>query len=643
MGVTFTGSIFPTQRAAILYSGNQFSSGFKAKNALVIAGRTEYGQAQMQEAAMQGAIVLLYINVSAYANIGPFHNMYFNSGTLGGTSYGAIGTFNRGGTDWQGVDIYTSVNYANKFDYCIRALRATYPWARGFFFDDGGPSWAGYNNPVALYGQTYGGQSLCTLADKNQAYTYHLALAQKMRAVCDEFGWMVINNAEWRASDDRGGSGYPVKTQHGISLYDGQCQEHHSFGEGSYWPGIMSGSQHRARDRDGQHVGFVISDDSTETSGWVNKSGVAWIAEQHTYDGVPPAILSTHDMGFIGGTGTPTVTVTVTPTSLTIQTGTQQQFSGSASNSATLTWAVNGITGGNSTIGTITQSGLYTAPVAVPSGGVVSVSASISTGESDTSPVTIIQGTPPPTDETLPDPPAASFFWGNRFSGTVTNVMTPDFVRGVLVITPNEPGTVTKFWVGVSGLAAGTASQPFTPRMYQVDSNANPTSLLCSGAELTIVNGQAPGWVSSTVASGTATFTAATQYLLAIHSGGTEGTGYFYRMETDGVSRSIADVYSDGGISSMTGAGVGDADISIFVEYTPTGSSGAAIAGSSQGGSSSQGNLTSSAIAVPLVAYFQEPVVVTKTIAVPYQINPDGSKGQRVVWNQTSQQFEPAS
>ena len=33
---------------------------------------------------------------------------------------------------------------------------------------------------------------------------------------------------------------------------------------------------------------------------------------------------------------------------------------------ATPTWAVNGVTGGNSTLGTISTAGLYTAPVTVP-------------------------------------------------------------------------------------------------------------------------------------------------------------------------------------------------------------------------------------------------------------------------------------
>ncbi len=54
---------------------------------------------------------------------------------------------------------------------------------------------------------------------------------------------------------------------------------------------------------------------------------------------------------------------TVTPASADLLTGQTQQFSTNIdTNSAQLTWAVNGMTGGDSTVGTIDSTGLYTAP-----------------------------------------------------------------------------------------------------------------------------------------------------------------------------------------------------------------------------------------------------------------------------------------
>jgi hypothetical protein len=78
-----------------------------------------------------------------------------------------------------------------------------------------------------------------------------------------------------------------------------------------------------------------------------------------------------------GGSGSqpppppPQVTsVTVGPAMIQVQTGTSQLFTaqvnGTGAFNPSLIWSVNGVTGGNSTYGTITTGGEYTAPAAVP-------------------------------------------------------------------------------------------------------------------------------------------------------------------------------------------------------------------------------------------------------------------------------------
>jgi len=95
---------------------------------------------------------------------------------------------------------------------------------------------------------------------------------------------------------------------------------------------------------------------------------------------------------------TPTVAVSVAPStaSVSAQTGTQA-FTATVTDAANtaVTWQVDGITGGNSTLGTISASGLYTAPAAVPSPATVTVSAvSVSDpSRSGTAQVTITQST----------------------------------------------------------------------------------------------------------------------------------------------------------------------------------------------------------------------------------------------------------
>ena len=83
--------------------------------------------------------------------------------------------------------------------------------------------------------------------------------------------------------------------------------------------------------------------------------------------------------GNIGAPGTvaPTpaaISVTITGTAQT-RLGQTTQFSATVANSTnqSVTWQVNGITGGSTTTGTISSSGLYTAPAALPSGNSVSI------------------------------------------------------------------------------------------------------------------------------------------------------------------------------------------------------------------------------------------------------------------------------
>jgi hypothetical protein len=71
------------------------------------------------------------------------------------------------------------------------------------------------------------------------------------------------------------------------------------------------------------------------------------------------------------------VSITISPTTTTVRVSRTRQFTAKVQNSAntSVIWKVNGITGGNSTVGTITLSGVYRAPSAVPTPALVTVSA----------------------------------------------------------------------------------------------------------------------------------------------------------------------------------------------------------------------------------------------------------------------------
>jgi hypothetical protein len=78
-----------------------------------------------------------------------------------------------------------------------------------------------------------------------------------------------------------------------------------------------------------------------------------------------------------GGSSTvpPVIYITISPLNASVPIGNTLQFSETTSGSATtdVAWQVNGIAGGNSTYGTISATGLYTAPATVPDPGTVVV------------------------------------------------------------------------------------------------------------------------------------------------------------------------------------------------------------------------------------------------------------------------------
>src|SRR3984885_1681235 len=65
-----------------------------------------------------------------------------------------------------------------------------------------------------------------------------------------------------------------------------------------------------------------------------------------------------------GSTPPSQITVSVTPTAANVRAGAGQPFTASVTGTSnqSVTWSVNGVAGGNATVGTITNTGVYTAP-----------------------------------------------------------------------------------------------------------------------------------------------------------------------------------------------------------------------------------------------------------------------------------------
>jgi uncharacterized protein (DUF1800 family) len=88
--------------------------------------------------------------------------------------------------------------------------------------------------------------------------------------------------------------------------------------------------------------------------------------------------------------------VKITPSVVTLRGGASQAFGASANRSAVFNWSVNGIVGGNASSGTISSTGLYTAPEFPPTQNSLSITAAESTDASKSATATLTLQNPAP-------------------------------------------------------------------------------------------------------------------------------------------------------------------------------------------------------------------------------------------------------
>lgn len=198
------------------------------------------------------------------------------------------------------------------------------------------------------------------------------------------------------------------------------------------------------------------------------------------------------------------VSVTITPATATVGAGQQQQFVASVANSinTAVTWSVDGVTSGNSTAGTIDNSGHYTAPTSAGSHTVTATSQA-DKSKSATAQVTVTQAI-----QVSISPTSATVQAGQKQQFTATVTGTPNF--GVV-------------W-SVDGTTGGSAS------VGRVDVNGLYTAPSASGTHMIT----ATSVVSSAAsASATVTVPAGISISPAKARVGTGGTQQFSITSTD--------------------------------------------------------------------------------------------------------------
>jgi hypothetical protein len=99
-------------------------------------------------------------------------------------------------------------------------------------------------------------------------------------------------------------------------------------------------------------------------------------------------------------TATPSATgvsMDVAPTSASVQVGATRQFTATVTGSSntTVVWTVNNVVNGSAAVGTISNSGLYTAPAVVPVGSVSVKATSLADTQKSVTALVTVTGQPP--------------------------------------------------------------------------------------------------------------------------------------------------------------------------------------------------------------------------------------------------------
>ena len=181
---------------------------------------------------------------------------------------------------------------------------------------------------------------------------------------------------------------------------------------------------------------------------------------------------------------TTTVTVTASPATVNVQTGATAVFTATVSGASntSVTWRVNGIAGGNATVGTISPTGIYTAPATIPANPVVSISAtSVSNpSASGLALATIIQRV---ALSLAPASVQVEVALSQQFTATVTgttNTAVTWAVNGVV------GGNATFGTISASGVYTAPAAIPAT-NVVTISATSQADSSVVSFASATIV------------------------------------------------------------------------------------------------------------------------------------------------------------
>ncbi|MBS1865618.1 MAG: Ig-like domain-containing protein [Acidobacteria bacterium] len=239
----------------------------------------------------------------------------------------------------------------------------------------------------------------------------------------------------------------------------------------------------------------------------------------------------------------PAISVTVSPKTPSVQVGLTQQFTATVANTSNsaVTWQVNNVTGGNSTVGTISVSGLYTAPASVPSGAVtVKATSQADNTKSDTATVTV---TPAPVIGVTVSPTTPTVQTGatQQFTATVTNTSNTAVTWQVNGTTGGDSAHGT---ISASGLFTAPTAVP-SPATVTVTAISQADNTKSGSATVTITS---TGSVTVTVSPKRAAITTGQTQTFAASINGSTSTSVTWEVDTVPGGNATVGTISAGGV-----------------------------------------------------------------------------------------------
>ena len=178
--------------------------------------------------------------------------------------------------------------------------------------------------------------------------------------------------------------------------------------------------------------------------------------------------------------------VWLSPTGATVQAGHSKSFEATVSGDfdTKVSWEVNGVPGGNASVGRIDSEGLYTAPSMVPSGGTVTIAAVWDANRAVYSSAVVAVS----RASMIPLPLHGITIADYEFGGTQTDIRDPSYLSEVqnsldrFAVTPTARITFTVETVAGGGVGSGDAegatAASYLPAMQALKATSRPPYLL---------------------------------------------------------------------------------------------------------------------------------------------------------------------